>query len=272
MHLPLINDYEFQVIQKLVKDYSGQVISPQKIYFVKERLQNLLKQEKIENPNDFLNQLTNQPSIELVQKISEAVAIHESLFFRDVHVFEFIEQKVIPTLLKRRESKKKLKIWSCGCAHGQEPYSIAMLLDELKLDDFKIEIIATDFSNHAIYYAQKGHYTNFESMRGLDERRLKKYFVKNASGYTLKEELKENISFKKHNILNPFDNLSKFDLILARNVLIYFDLEEKKKAFKNIVSHLAHDGYLIMGASETPLGIHSTPNILHQKGPCTFGY
>jgi chemotaxis protein methyltransferase CheR len=192
-------------------------------------------------------------------KILNSATNHETSFFRDSRVFTAVEKSLIPTILVTLKPKELLRVWSAGCSHGQEPYSLSILLNEQKLKgkahDF--EITATDVSELALSKAREAKYTRFEINRGMPKELFNRYFDgdQDAEFVHAKRDLKHSVSFKTLNLLNPFESLGKFHLILCRNVLIYQKVEKKIEIIKRFTNRLLDGGYLIMGAGETLLGL-----------------
>ena len=167
------------------------------------------------------------------------------------------KNEIIP--VKRQTGQKagappRIRIWSAACSHGQEPYSLAMVLSEAipDVDSWDIQILATDIADNAFRKASLGRYTDLEVRRGLDQYHLNKYFVqKDTNQWQVSDQIRAMMSFRKFNLVSqPFSGLGVFDLILCRNVAIYFDHDTKKKLFENLIKVLASDGRLLVGATE----------------------
>jgi chemotaxis protein methyltransferase CheR len=159
------------------------------------------------------------------------------------------------SLLRSREETRRLRIWCAAAATGQEPYSLAMLLAERRreLAGWTVEILATDFARDAIRKARDGIYSQFEVQRGLPVALLVKHFRKIGNAWEIGPEIRERVSFAKHNLIAD-GRLGVFDVIFCRNVLIYFDDETKGQVLAGLAAQLASDGYLVLGASETTTG------------------
>ncbi len=150
-----------------------------------------------------------------------------------------------------------MKIWSSACSTGQEVYSIAIVLKEL-LPDFKkynIKLLGTDISDAAVAQASSGKYNKFEIERGLARDKLQKFFTLNGGAWKIKDEIRAVATFKKQNLMLPFNGLGKFDIIFCRNVAIYFSMADRKKVFNKLADMLMPDGYLIIGSTESLTGV-----------------
>jgi chemotaxis protein methyltransferase CheR len=152
---------------------------------------------------------------------------------------------------------RKLRIWCAAASTGQEPYSLAMILQEeaAKLAGWSVELVATDISPAALSYARDGLYTHFEVQRGLPAQMLVKYFAKEATNWRIAPALRNMISYREFNLLDDSSMLGSFDVVFCRNVLIYFDQETKGRVLERIARRMPNDGVLFLGGAETVIGI-----------------
>ncbi|AHH02991.1 Chemotaxis protein methyltransferase [Borrelia nietonii YOR] len=208
---------------------------------------------------EYINYLENQKNqislIELVDKIST----NHTYFFREPNHFEFLENKLLPKMLKQMaQSEEEIRIWSAGCSSGEEAYTIAMILNEY-IDNNKIhckvKILATDISITVLNEAKRGIYPE-DRVKTLPKHLKSKYLNKLTSNkFEVKDILKKRIQFKKLNLMNEFFPFKKkFDLIFCRNVMIYFDEKTRNKLAEKFNQHLKDDSYLFIGHSETIRG------------------
>jgi chemotaxis protein methyltransferase CheR len=190
----------------------------------------------------------------LARAVSEAMTTNESSFFRDKATFDKFRDVVLPPLIASRASSKRLRIWSAACAAGQEAYSIAMILSDLKLPDkgWSIDLFATDLSSEMIARAELGVYSHFEVQRGLAIRRLAAHFTQEGSSWRIHESLRRMITFRQFNLLDSYGWLDELDVVFCRNVLLYFDHKTKTSVLEKIAETLRPDGALILGHTETP--------------------
>jgi chemotaxis protein methyltransferase CheR len=184
--------------------------------------------------------------------VIEAMATHDSSFFRDGPIFRRLREKVIPALCDARGHRRRLSIWCAGAGNGQEAYSLAMTLDGMKgLAGWDVDILATDISHEAMARARRGHYSTAEIKHGLPLQKIGQYFQRQGEAWVIAKALREKIRFRAFNLLDSFGELGAFDLILCRNVLIYFDSDTKLDVLRRFGGSLAADGYLMLGAAET---------------------
>lgn len=250
-------DYDF--FCRLVRERSGLVLSPEKAYLVDGRLGPVARREGLDGVAGVLKALRAGGNERLVQVCVDAMATHESYFFRDGAPFEHLEKTILPQLIEARQSVRSLKIWCAACSSGQEPYSIAMLLKEMghRLAGWRIDIMATDMSEAIMEKARTAIYSDFEVQRGLAPERLNRWFTRQGEGWQVSPELRQMVRFRPHNLLQGTAGLGVFDLILCRNVLIYFDVAGKRRIFSQLGSALAIDGALLLGSAETVIGVTS---------------
>ncbi len=252
-----LSNTDFDYIRHFVRSKSAIVLEPGKEYLVESRLAPLARLKGLESISAVVDKLKrNDP--EMQREVIDAMTTNETSFFRDLHPFEALRTTVIPDLLTRRASERRLDIWSAACSSGQEPYTIAMTLREhfACLGNWNVRIQATDLSNEMLAKARVGRYAQIEANRGMPAALLVKYFDRAGMGWAVKPELKHGIEFSQHNLVTPWPVMPKMDIIFIRNVLIYFDIETKRAVFDRVARQLKPDGYLFLGAAETTVNIH----------------
>jgi chemotaxis protein methyltransferase CheR len=264
-----MSNLAFEKIARFVNQKSGIQIPPSKAYMVETRLTPLLAKFNLTSLDNLAVQLELSDA-EIEQAVVDAMTTNESFFFRDRTPFQHFNQIMLPNLVEAKKATgEKLRIWCAAAATGQEPYSLAISIieNEKLLGDLEVEIIATDISSHALAIAQEGTYTQFEAQRGLSAERLITHFDQVGTNWQAKPHLKEMINFQKLNLLNSFAHLGRFDIIFCRNVLIYFDVETKADILDRMRTLMAPNGYLMLGAAETLIGIttHFAPTQAHQN-------
>lgn len=248
---------DFDYFCRLMRERSGLVLTTDKAYLVKSRLEPVAREERLADVGALLERLRKGAPEALVQRCVDALATHESYFFRDTSPFEQLAARVLPELIRARESVRTLRIWCAACSSGQEPYSVAMVLQEMshKLAGWKLEILATDMSQPILAKAKAGLYSEFEVKRGLSTPRLNRWFKPDGQAWRVSPALQDMVQFRTHNLLRGAAGLGMFDVVFCRNVLIYFDVENKRRILDGLASALAPDGTLILGAAETVLGV-----------------
>ncbi|MBV9260133.1 MAG: protein-glutamate O-methyltransferase [Pseudolabrys sp.] len=250
-----MNPLDYDYLRKLLREQSGLVLAPDKQYLAESRLLPLVRKYAMAGLGDLIARVKAAPHSAIAIAVVEAMTTNETFFFRDKMPFDHFKDFVLPRLLMARAKERKLRIWCNACSTGQEPYSLAMILDEKRLDDWKIDIVATDISNDVLARAKAGLYSQFEVQRGLPIQLLVKYFTQVREQWQIAPHLRTLVSFKNFNLLNDFAPLGQFDVVFCRNVLIYFDQDNKSAVLNRLARALAPDGYLVLGAAETVVGL-----------------
>ncbi|MGI9386527.1 MAG: CheR family methyltransferase [Methyloligellaceae bacterium] len=248
---------EFQFIREMLKERSGLVLSEDKRYLIESRLEPVAKKNKLDSLSDLVQALMKPGSNMLRSEVTEAMTINESFFFRDKTPFDNLKEVMLPHLISARVSARKIRIWSAAASTGQEPYSIAIIIKEMahKLAGWQYDIIGTDLSVDVLEKAKAGLYSQFEVQRGLPVQLLVKNFEQVGSLWQIDNSLRAMVQYKSLNLLDNFSSLGKFDIVFCRNVLIYFDQLTKKDILARIAKQLAPDGFLVLGAAETTVGL-----------------
>lgn len=238
---------------------SGLVLSADKGYLLESRLAPLARAEGYASIEALISAARRESSDRLLWAMTEALATHETFFFRDNTPFDLFKQDILPVLSRARGNSGVIRIWCAACSSGQEPYSLAMILEEerARLGGLRVEIVATDMAPRVLEKAKAGIYSQFEVQRGLAIQRLVTHFDQNGDQWRIKPNIRQMVNFQKQNLLESFASLGTFDVIFCRNVLIYFDAESKKKVIARLSRQTAGDGYLVMGAAETVVGLSS---------------
>ncbi|MEM8825304.1 MAG: protein-glutamate O-methyltransferase CheR [Pseudomonadota bacterium] len=234
---------------------AGIQVGADKAYLLTTRLTPLMRREGCRTLDDLVRRAAEPlRTMVLEREIVEAMLNHESYFFRDQAAFAELGGPILAQRRSARAAKKSLRIWSAACSTGQEAYSVAMLLDEARetWSDWTVEILATDLSHGAVRRAERGHYSQFEVQRGLSVKRLLRYFEKDGEDWRLTDRIRSAVRFHTQNLCAP-PPPGEFDVILARNVLMYMAPASKRAALEGLHRALAPDGFLILGASETIL-------------------
>ena len=214
------------------------------------RIARRLQVHELENVSAYLDLLREQP--DEVQALLRDLLITVTNFFRDKEAFLAQEREVVPRLFDAKKSEDAIRVWICGCATGEEAYSIAILFDEFasKLSDPpKLEIFATDINEEAIRQARSARY-DATIVTDVSPERLKRYFTRKGDTYSVSKNLREKVLFARHNVLRdpPF---SRLDLIACRNLLIYLNRETQERLLELFNFALRHEGFLFLGSSES---------------------
>jgi chemotaxis protein methyltransferase CheR len=267
-----INGSEFNYIRNLVRERSALVLEPGKEYLVESRLLLLARREGVASVQELLARLRADASGGLQRKVVEAMITAETTFFRDVRPFDSLRRAVLPEILARRSSDRTLNLWCAATSAGQEPYSVAMMLREdfPQTAGWNVRFIASDLSRDLLDRAREGRYSQLEVNRGLPAALLVKYFRKCGSEWQIHPGIRSMVEFQEINLAKPWPTLPRMDIILMRNVLIYFDVETKKMILQLARRLLKPDGYLFLGGSETTIGLDDSFEPLANERPCCF--
>ena len=248
---------DFEYLRRLLRERSGLSLSADKHYLLESRLLPIARQAGVVGLSQ-LTQLLRAPRAEaLIVEVVEAMTTNETYFFRDKAPFDHFRDTMLPSLLIARASQRRIRIWCAACSTGQEPYSLAMMLAEMgaKLAGWRIEILGTDISTEVIAKAKAGVYTQFEVQRGLPIQMLVKHFSQTGDRWRLSQAIRNMAQLRPLNLLRDFGNLGKFDVLFCRNVLIYFDQAAKGPMLDRLAQVVAPDGFLVLGAAETVVGL-----------------
>jgi chemotaxis protein methyltransferase CheR len=248
---------EFEFLKKFLKERSGLVLSNDKQYLVESRLLPIARSSKLETLSAVIGVLQKGTNKALETDVIEAMTTNESFFFRDKTPFDHFNETMLPGLLERRAKTRQIKIWCAAASTGQEPYSLGICLKEAqsKVAGWRMRILGTDLSNEVLDKAKAGLYSQFEVQRGLPIQMLLKYFDQKGDMWQINAALRAMVEWKKLNLLDSFSHLGEFDIVFCRNVLIYFDQQTKSEILSRIAKSLPEDGYLVLGAAETVVGL-----------------
>jgi chemotaxis protein methyltransferase CheR len=246
---------EFAFISGLVRRDASIVLEAGKEYLVEARLLPLARKAGISTVSEYVSRAKTRPEPEIHQQIVDALTTNETSFFRDGEPFTALANQVLPELLRTRSSTRSLKVWSAACSSGQEPYSLAMVLQDALPIGWNCEILATDISAEMLARAEAGTYTQLEVNRGLPAPLLVRHFERVGAHWKVSASLRNNVTFKRLNLAAPLPPMGPFDVIFVRNVLIYFDVETKRSVLQQVSNLLRSDGWLFLGSAETTIGI-----------------
>jgi chemotaxis protein methyltransferase CheR len=247
-------DYEY--LRKLLRDQSGLDLSTDKQYLIESRLLPLARKAGLPGIGDLVQKMKGGSNA-LIAQVVEAMTTNETFFFRDKIPFEHFRDTIMPEMLKSRAARKSLRIWCAAGSTGQEPYSLAMCLKEMSatLAGWRIEILATDLSQEVLEKSKAGIYSQFEVQRGLPIQMLVKYFKQIGELWQINPDIRAMVAHRQLTLLHDFGQLGSFDVVFCRNVLIYFDQETKASIFGRLARSMESDGFLVLGAAETVVGL-----------------
>ncbi len=251
-----LDELSFGVISSLLQARTGQELTETRRWRVGTVLSPLFREHGITTSSQFLAKITEDEEGAFVGDMIDALLNNETYFFRDPAVFSTIRAQVLPQLAAKLAHRRSLRIWSVGCSTGQEALSLAMIFAESPAtwDGWTIEVVGTDVSAKAIASARRGIYSHFEVQRGLAIGQMLRFFDETPMGWRVKPELARMLQFSEENLLDRVPKPGSFDLILCRNVLLYFDLATRTRAFQRLGEAMHSQSRLLLGGGETVVG------------------
>ena len=249
-----LSDEDLALLRRLLHERAGIVLDPSRDALLEMRLSAVASEAGFGSLPEVVEALRIEEGYgNLHRRVVEALAITETSWFRDIHVWNELRESVLPDLVHKRQGVRRLQIWCAACASGQEPYSLAMLFEELddSMAGWSVRLLATDFSQGILQRARAGVYSQLEVNRGLPARKLVQHFHKDGDEWRLVPQLRERVEFAELNLAVPWPTLPPMDLILMRNVLLYFEPTLRQRVFRRLVQALHPEGLLVLGASET---------------------
>lgn len=258
-----ISEQDLNEIKKYVQEKRGLDLSYFKPAFLSRRIGVRMKMLNMSNSSQYAELLNSD--LNEVGSLYDSLSINVTKFYRDKQVWQVFGNKIIPNLLKNTKPNEKLRLWSCGCASGEEPYSLAIMFSEiLKNPINKLKIIATDINSKALKNARKGIYTS-DNLKNLDALLITKYFQKTNDGnYQIIDKIKDIVSFNLADITTF--SISYLDVIFCRNLLIYYGKDAQDLIFKKFYNVLKPNKYLVLGMDETLWG-HKLQNSFLSPSP-----
>ncbi len=252
----VMTDEQFKALRDIIYERSGINFEPQKKYVLESRLGRRLMELEMEDYDTYITFLTIGPyRDDEFQEMFNRITINETSFFRNEPQLQVFENQILPVLLERRDSTRRLRLWSAACSSGEEPFTLAILVHRtlgVRLPDWRIEILGTDISEKALSIAHEGRYSDY-SMRSTPKPILDRYFKQDGRDYLIDPEIKSMVVFERHNLRDTLaaKRHGVWDVIFCRNVMIYFDKDMKQKVVNMFAEQLADDGALFIGHSET---------------------
>ena len=245
---------DFAYLCRLMHERAAIVLEPGKEYLALSRLDPIARHAGVGSVAELVGVLRGEDGAsQLHEQVVDALTTNETTFFRDFNPFESLRTHVLPELIERRRRSRSAAIWSAGCSSGQEPYSIAMAIREdfPELLTWQLRILGTDISPSVLDRARRGRYGQLEVNRGLPAHLLVRHFTRVGMEWEIEEPIRRMVRFERHNLVHEWPTMPTFDLVLMRNVMIYFDVDTKRDVLAKMHRQLAPEGYLLLGASET---------------------
>lgn len=252
-----ISGSDFDYLRSLVLQHSAISIDSGSEYLAESRLAHLAMVEGYASVGAFLGQLRMKPFGAVHRQVLDAMTNNETWFFRDLHPFDVLKRHVLPALLQKRSALRRLNIWSAASSSGQEAYSLAMMIEEEfpELRNWTVKIMGTDISSAILNRARSGRYSQMEVNRGLPAMLLTRYFRREGLEWVIKDSIRNRVEFELLNLAKPWPTLPPMDVIMLRNVLIYFDVPVKKQILAQARTAMVPDGYLFLGCAESTINL-----------------
>ena len=253
--LATLSPANYSFLQDQIYRDSGIVLDETKLYLIEARLLPIVRGKKLDSLDSLCALLRSPQSTALRTEVVEAMTTNETLFFRDPAVFTALQTLVLPDLIKRQAATRRLSFWSAAASSGQEAYTIAMILKEMGLAGWDLKVFGTDLNTQILDRARSGKYLQIEVNRGLPAKYLVKYFQREGLEWRVSDEIRRMVEFKTFDLRQSAQGFGPFDIIFCRNVLIYFDVETKKKILAGMRRALKPKGLLLLGSAETTLNL-----------------
>ncbi len=245
----------FDWVCDVVRRESAIVLEPGKEYLVEARLLPLARAAGADDVSAYVDTL-RRDGTDAHHQVVAALTTNETSWFRDITPFRAISEHIVPELVAGGRADRTLRIWSAACSSGQEPFSLVLALrDQLKAAGWKLDILATDINEQMLERARKGHYSQLEINRGLPVTMLVNHFRREGAGWRISDEIREPVRLKRMNLASSFPPTRMFDIVMLRNVLIYFDIDTKRQILGRVRSVVNPAGCLVLGSAETTLGV-----------------
>ena len=250
---------DFKSLCEFAYERAGFDIAEGKEYHVESRLRPVLRELGLESFGEMVREIDRRPYADVGRLVIEALSVNETSFMRDRKPFEAIRDAILPAILEARASVRSLRIWSAACSTGQEAYSLLIMMRESfpELHDWRVQLIASDINEVVAARARKGVYNDAEMNRGLTPELRAKYFEREGDQWRVCAELRNAVDVRVVNLHDDWQRVMPlFDVVLIRNVLIYFDVAARRRILGRVYDRLQPDGALMLGSSETVLGVH----------------
>lgn len=274
--IPLSDDV-FRLLRNLIKDYCGMYFDDNSKYLLEKRLSKRVKSHHLNDFRDYYRLLLyDKRKDEELSFIVDVLTVNETYFFREMSQLKTLSEEILPELKNTNRESKKIRIWSAGCSTGEEPYTIAMMvLEQGFFLGWDVEILGSDINQRVLQHARRGIYRK-NSFRTTEEHYIEKYFTVEKNLYKINDNVRRLVNFSCLNLLDPFKVkfVGEMDVILCRNVLMYLDLEARKKVIRGFHERLIDGRYLLLGHAESLMNIstafmlkHFKHDMVYQKPP-----
>ncbi len=269
-----LSEADFRLLRDLIKEYCGIFFDDGSRFLLERRLSRRLGLHHLDNFRDYYRLLLyDRKKEEELTAAIDILTVNETFFFREQNQLKAFSEEILPEIRETNRGRKRIRIWSAGCSTGEEPYTIAMLILEYgRFFGWDVEILGSDINQRVLAAARRGLYRK-NSFRSTDPYFIGKYFKEEENGsFVISEDVRRLVSFSYLNLLDPFKVkfMGRMDVIFCRNVLIYFDLQARKKVVNNFFENLAEGGYLLLGHAESLMNISTSFDLRHLKNDMVY--
>jgi chemotaxis protein methyltransferase CheR len=270
--IPLPEDV-FRLIRDIIKDYCGMYFDDTSRYLLEKRLSRRIRNHHLSDFRDYYRFIRyDKRAEEELTAIMDVLTVNETYFFREQNQLKAFSEEILEELKTVNRHRKTLRVWSAGCSTGEEPYTIAMLINEGgHFNGWDIEIHGSDINQRVLQTARRGVYRR-NSFRTTEPFFMSKYFIEEDGSFKISDAVKKYVNFSYLNMLDPFKSkfLGKMDVIFCRNVLIYFDNASRRRVIENFHDRLVDSGYLLLGHAESLINISTAFTLKHLKNDMVY--
>ncbi len=269
-----MSDDTFRLVRDFVRNHCGLYFDDESKYLLEKRLSRRVENYRLKNFEDYYHLLMyDKRRDEELSAVIDILTVNETYFFREFSQLRAFAEEIVPEITERKKSRKKLRIWSAGCSTGEEPYTLAILmLEKGFIPEWEIEILGSDINQRVLHVARRGIYKK-SAFRNTEEYHIRKYFTDEGGGnYRVIDPVRSLVNFSLLNLMDPFKVrfVGEMDIILCRNVIIYFNLDSKKKVINSFCDRLTEEGYLLLGHSESLMNISTAFVLRHLKNDLVY--
>lgn len=258
-----VSSLDFEYVRSLVRRESSIILDDSKKYLVSSRLLPLAKEHGFDSVATLVSRLQASPQGELHTLVVESIVTTETSFFRDIHPFTALRDQIVPEMLRGQQNTGgTLNIWSAACSSGQEAYSVAMIIRDrfAAMPGWSFQLLASDISRQMVERAKGGIYSQVEVNRGLPAPYLVRFFDQREGQWHVKDDIRRMCRFFHQNLAQAWSAIPPVDIVMLRNVLIYFDVETRREVLRRVRRLLRPGGYLLLGSAETTLNLDESFN------------
>ncbi len=272
MSIDNLNTADYKFLREMLDREVGILLEDGKEYLAVTRLEPILRQHDLPDLSVLVERLRKHDRA-LKSDVIDAMTVNETLFFRDPNVWRSLRENLLPELIEANSGKRTMRMWSAACSSGQEPYSLAIVLAELlgKEDaSWDVKISASDLSREMVARTKAGVFSNYEVSRGMEAETRDRYFRPLGDKWQVNDRLRSRVDTRQANLSSLPPALGPFDLIMLRNVLIYFSAETREDVLRQMAKLLTPTGCLLLGASEGAVGVPSVLTPVRMNGLVAF--